>query len=82
VTNNFGNATAPPEVKLMRITFQNMFPAINVATVSLKECRRAVLFHMIKEDEEDDNGKKKQRVKVRHYAIKATPVGVNKRFDG
>ena len=63
----------------MRITFQNMFPAINVATVRLKECRRVVLFHMIEEDEEDDNGKKKQRVEVRHYAIKATPVGVNKK---
>jgi ribosome biogenesis protein SSF1/2 len=79
VTNNFGDTSAPPEVKLMRITFQNMFPAINVATVRLKECRRVVLFHLIEDEEEDDNGKKKQRIEVRHYAIKATPVGVNKK---
>ena len=79
VTNNFGDTTAPPEVKLMRITFQNMFPAINVATVRLKECRRVVLFHMIEADDEDDSGKRKQRIEVRHYAIKATPVGVNKK---
>jgi ribosome biogenesis protein SSF1/2 len=74
VTNNFGDAkTAPPQVKLMRITFQNMFPAINVANVKLKECRRVVLFHLL---EDDDGG---QRVQVRHYAIKATPVGVNRK---
>ena len=35
VTNNFGDNTAAPHVKLMRITFQNMFPAINVASVKL-----------------------------------------------
>lgn len=74
VTNNFGDAkTAPPQVKLMRITFQNMFPAINVATVKLADCRRVVLFHLI----EDEEGK--QIVQVRHYAIKATPVGVNRK---
>jgi ribosome biogenesis protein SSF1/2 len=74
VTNNFGDSTAPPQVKLMRITFQNMFPAINVASVKLKECRRVVLFHLI-EGEEGEAA----RVEVRHYAIKATPVGVNKK---
>lgn len=79
VTNNFGDASAPPQVKLMRITFQNMFPAINVATVRLKECRRVVLFHMIEDDAEEEGGEKRQRVEVRHYAIKATPVGVNKK---
>jgi ribosome biogenesis protein SSF1/2 len=73
VTNNFGDGTAPPQIKLMRITFQNLFPAINVANVRLKECRRVVLFHLI----EDEDGN--QRVEVRHYAIKATPVGVNRK---
>ena len=74
VTNNFGDATAPPQVKLMRITFQNMFPAINVSNVRLKECRRVVLFHLIEDGESEG-----QRVEVRHYAIKATPVGVNRK---
>ena len=74
VTNNFGDATAPPHVKLMRITFQSMFPAINVATVKLADCRRVVLFNLIRNDDEE-----KDVVQVRHFAIKATPVGVNKK---
>ena len=73
VTNNFGDSSAPPQIKLMRITFQNMFPAINVANVKLKDCRRVVLFHLIEKDNEA------QRVEVRHYAIKATPVGINRK---
>jgi len=72
VTNNFGDATAPPQVKLMRITFQSMFPAINVATVKLADCRRVVLFNLIRDEEKDV-------VQVRHFAIKATPVGINKK---
>lgn len=49
VLNNFGAADAanpgsatasvPAHIKLMRITFQNMFPALDVATVRLSECR-------------------------------------------
>lgn len=131
-------------MKLLRITFQNMFPAINVASVKLTECRRVVLFNFqeIDNDEEmdemeesnhkigkmvanageagatatsdndgtRDNKKKQQKTKdqttspegsgsaesaldheqqprqhrrqivhMRHYAIKATPVGVNRR---
>eukprot|EP00980_Cylindrotheca_fusiformis_P011800 scaffold2816_cov121-Cylindrotheca_fusiformis.AAC.16 len=73
VTNNFGDSTAPPQIKLMRITFQNLFPAINVANVKLKDCRRVVLFHLV------DDEKGNQRVELRHYAIKATPVGVNRK---
>jgi ribosome biogenesis protein SSF1/2 len=68
VTNNFGDATASPHIKLMRITFQNMFPAINVATVKLSQCRRVVLFNLVGEE-----------VEMRHYAIKATPVGVDRK---
>ena len=71
VTNNFGDDTAPPHVKLMRITFQTMFPAINVATVKLADCRRVVLFHRM-----DTNN---NEVHVRHYAIKATPVGIHRK---
>lgn len=70
VTNNFGDSAAPPHVKLMRITFQNMFPAINVATVKLAQCRRVVLFNFM-----EDKGV----VEMRHYVIKATPVGVDRK---
>jgi len=93
VTNNFGDQTAPPQIKLMRITFQNMFPAINVANVKLKECRRVVLFHLVEEESSQNDGTGssgsaskeipvepvKQRIEVRHYAIKATPVGVDRK---
>jgi len=68
VLNNFGQAEEQ-HVKLMRATFQNMFPSINVKTVRLSECRRVVLFHYRKED---------GLVELRHYAIRATPVGINR----
>jgi len=68
VLNNFGQADEH-HVKLMRVTFQNMFPSINVKTMRLSECRRVVLFHYRKED---------GLVDVRHFAIRATPVGINR----
>lgn len=95
VTNNFGDASASPHVKLMRITFQNMFPALNVATVKLRNCRRVVLFNFMRREPESinhqpDGGQHQQQqqqqqreedeeVEVRHYAIRATPVGINKK---
>lgn len=77
VTNNFGDANSSPHIKLMRITFQNLFPAINVSSVKLSECRRVVLFNLVSEDytdEKDGTSKTRQVVQMRHYAIKATPV--------
>lgn len=50
VTNNFGDVTAAPHVKLMRITFQNMFPAIHVGEVKLNDVRRVLLFNFIRRD--------------------------------
>ena len=46
-----------------------MFPAINVKSVQLTECRRVVLFHFKKED---------GTVEMRHYAIKAKPTGISR----
>jgi ribosome biogenesis protein SSF1/2 len=67
----------------MRITFQNMFPALNVATVRLRDCRRVILFNFIKREEEGTNvngqAEEDEEVEVRHYAIRATPVGINKK---
>ena len=99
VTHNFGSNqdNVAPHVKLLRITFQNMFPATNVATVQLSDCRRVVLFHylpqqevtndFIKDDDgyNDDGNIDPQKaivdlVQVRHYAIQATPTGVNRRI--
>ncbi|EEC47622.1 predicted protein [Phaeodactylum tricornutum CCAP 1055/1] len=78
VTNNFGDHQASPHVKLMRITFQNLFPAINVSQVKLKDCRRVVLFNLIPGADGPD-GTKPSTIEIRQYAIKATPTGVNRR---
>ena len=53
----------------MKATFQNMFPAINVKSVQLTDCRRVVLFHYKRED---------GSVEMRHYAIRAKPTGISK----
>jgi ribosome biogenesis protein SSF1/2 len=70
VLNNFGQSQGQEShLKLLRVTLQNLFPSINVNTVRLNECRRVVLFHFKKED---------NSVEMRHYAIKAAPVGINR----
>lgn len=58
VLNNFGTA---PHVKLMKVTLEAMFPAIDVAKVKLTDCRRVVLCQL----QDDDT------VELRHYAIRA-----------
>jgi ribosome biogenesis protein SSF1/2 len=68
VLNNFGQTEAS-HVNLMKVTFQHMFPAINIKTVKLAECRRVVLFHYNREDGSVD---------FRHYAIRAQPVGISR----
>ncbi len=70
VTNNFGAADAAAHVKLMRITFQNMFPAVDVGRIKLNEIRRVVLFNLVKDEDEE--------VEMRHYAVRANPTGVNR----
>jgi ribosome biogenesis protein SSF1/2 len=86
VTNNFGDHTAPPHVKLLRITFQNLFPQINVSTVKLRDCRRVVLFNLIERTNTEASRSDSetaptaiQLVEMRHYAIKATPVGIDRK---
>lgn len=99
VTNNFGDTNVSPHIKLMRITFQNLFPAINVATVKLADCRRVVLFNLVNrkdqekkeggdndgntnddnEDNKNENEEEEEWVEVRHYAIRATPVGIDRK---
>lgn len=69
VLNNFGDSQAPSHVKLMKVTLQNMFPSINVATVKLQDCRRVVMFNL---------DKTKGTVEMRHFAVRATPTGMVK----
>jgi ribosome biogenesis protein SSF1/2 len=93
VTNNFGDHTAASHIKLLRITFQNLFPQINVSTIKLKDCRRVVLFNLIEEEKEGPmeeeeeeeimqgqrRRRKQQIIEMRHYAVKATPLGMNRK---
>ncbi|GLE09652.1 hypothetical protein PINS_up021389 [Pythium insidiosum] len=67
VLNNFTGSE--DHIKLMNVTFQNMFPAIDVQTVQLSECRRVVLFNYEKETD---------TVEFRQYIIRATPLGLSK----
>lgn len=68
VLNNFGEEA---HQKLATITFQNMFPPINVRKVKLSTCQRAVLV---------DYDAKTKRFQFRHYSINAVPVGTNKKL--
>lgn len=67
VLNNFTGDE--DHIKLMNATFQNMFPAIDVQTVQLAECRRVVLFNYEKETDQ---------VEFRQYVVRATPLGISK----
>ncbi|KAF0730963.1 hypothetical protein AaE_009284, partial [Aphanomyces astaci] len=67
VLNNF---TGPEDhIKLLNATFQNMFPAIDVQTIQLTECRRVVLFHYDKDADV---------VEFRQFVIRAMPLGLSK----
>ncbi|KAG6462323.1 hypothetical protein O3G_MSEX013188 [Manduca sexta] len=56
-------------MKLMATMFQNMFPTINITTVKLKNIRRCVLMNY---------NPSTKLIDMRHYVIRATPVGLNK----
>ncbi|XP_060802172.1 protein Peter pan [Amyelois transitella] len=56
-------------MKLMATMFQNMFPTINITTVKLKYIRRCVLMNY---------NPATKMIDMRHYVIRATPVGLNK----
>lgn len=56
-------------MKLMATMFQNMFPTINITTVKLKHIRRCVLMNY---------NPSSKLIDLRHYVIRATPVGLNK----
>ncbi|CAK4681848.1 hypothetical protein LEN26_009325 [Aphanomyces euteiches] len=67
VLNNFTGDE--DHAKLLNVTFQNMFPAIDVQTIQLSECRRVVLFHYDKET---------GLVEFRQFVIRAMPLGLSK----
>lgn len=69
--NNFSNVDHPNHIKLSQALLRHMFLTINIKTIKLNECRRLVLFHY---------DKAKDIIEMRHYAIKAKPIGVSSRI--
>ncbi|XP_034046402.1 suppressor of SWI4 1 homolog [Thalassophryne amazonica] len=67
VLNNF--AADGMHIKLMATMFQNMFPSINVHTVSLNNIKRCVLL---------DYNLESQEIEFRHYSLKVVPVGMSR----
>ncbi|EPS57836.1 hypothetical protein M569_16981 [Genlisea aurea] len=69
VLSGFG--TGEQHLKLTTITFQNIFPAIDVNTVKLSSCQRIVLLNYNKDT---------KLIDFRHYSIRLQPVGVSRRL--
>eukprot|EP00823_Brevimastigomonas_motovehiculus_P006823 TRINITY_DN57_c0_g1_i2.p1 TRINITY_DN57_c0_g1~~TRINITY_DN57_c0_g1_i2.p1 ORF type:complete len:430 (-),score=89.00 TRINITY_DN57_c0_g1_i2:341-1630(-) len=74
ILNNFSaNLTSGNDhVRLMSTMFTNMFPPIDVKSVKLNSCRRALLLNR----EVGDKGE--EIITMRHYFIHASPVGLNR----
>jgi len=73
VLNGFGGQDGKPppnHLKLISTMFQNMFPSININKVAVGDIRRCLLLRY---DAETD------QIYLRHYSIKAIPVGVSRR---
>jgi len=56
-------------IKLTDVMIQNMFPAIDVDTMKLQECRRVVLFRRDPETDQFD---------LRHYVVNVKAAGLTK----
>ena len=69
VMNNF--SASENHLKLTTTMFQNMFPALNVQKMNIKECRRVVMLNYDKETD---------MVSFRHYYIFTKPVGVSRQM--
>lgn len=66
VLNNFSGAE---HLRLAATTFQNLFPAINVATTRLSTCQRVLLLEYNAETD---------RIQMRQYSIGVQASGVTK----
>lgn len=75
VLNNFGGDQVHKQ--LLAAMFRNMFPAINVKTVKLKQCKRVVLFNL--EEIQTETGETDVIVDIRHFMVTASPVGITRK---
>ncbi|GBG29129.1 Suppressor of SWI4 1-like [Hondaea fermentalgiana] len=71
VLNNFEESILAEKrhLKVVSLAFQSMFPAINVKTVRLADCKRVLLLHLNEEDES---------IEVRHFMVRTKPRGVTR----
>jgi len=60
-----------PQEKLVRATFENMFPAFDVSTVKIADCRRVLLCARRKKEGSCS-------YELRHYAVRANAANVSK----
>ena len=67
ILNNFNKDL--PHHQLTTATFQNLFPALDIATIKLANCRRVLLLNY---DKETDH------ISMRHYAITANPRNITR----
>ena len=65
VLNNFSTAGQESEKKLCALTFQNIFPAVNVKKAKLSSCKRVVLV---------DHDKETNLYRLRHFHVDAKPA--------
>lgn len=61
-----------PAMKIVTYMIQSLFPPLNVEKIKLDECKRVVLFNLIKNEEG------KQIIEFWHYAINARTWSVAK----
>lgn len=75
VLNNFEASTMASQrhLKVVSLAFQSMFPAINVKSVRLADCKRVLLLHLNEEDE---------TIEVRHFMIRTKPRGITRQVKG
>lgn len=78
VLNNFNCPAAEGKrhLKVVMLTFQAMFPAINVKTVNTSQCKRVVLIHYVPKKEGVEGSV--DTFELRHYLVKAAPRGISR----
>lgn len=71
VLNNFEESVLQNKrhLKIASLTFQSLFPSINVRTVKLATCNRVLLLHL---NEEDDT------IEFRHYLVRTRAHGASR----
>lgn len=73
VMSGFNNLEEDDSYKLVTAMLQSMFPPLNVEKIKLDECKRVVLFNLVK----PENGSAPY-IEFRHYALHARQRDVNR----